>query len=275
VRIFEASPLVGLDRARTPRVRTPGGSVEAGRVLLATGAWSARFRELRRAIVPVGTHIVLTEPIPERIRAMGWTGGEAFGDTRLLVHYAQVTAGGRIAFGRGGGAIGAAGRVTPAHHRDPATVRTVAADFRRFFPDLADVRLTHAWGGPVDRSPLHLPFAGSLGDHGTVHYAAGYSGNGVAPSLVLARVLASLALDADDAYARCGLVGGPPAYLPPEPLRSLGGVVVRNAVRRAEADEERGTPPRRIDEALRRLVWATVPPALEPRLRRRSGPPPC
>ncbi len=256
-----------------PRVRTPGGSVEAGRVVLATGAWSARFRELRRAIVPVGTHIVLTEPIPDRVRAMGWTGGEAFGDTRLLVHYAQVTAGGRIAFGRGGGAIGPAGRVTPGHHRDAGTVRAVAADFRRFFPDLDDVRLTHAWGGPVDRAPRHLPFAGSLGDHGTVHYAAGYSGNGVAPSLLLARVMAALALDADDDYARCGLVGGPPAYLPPEPLRSLGGVVVRNAVRRAEADEERGTPPRRVDEALRRLVWVTVPPALEPRLRRRDGPP--
>ena len=204
---------------------------------------------------------------------MGWTGGEAFGDTRLLVHYAQVTAGGRIAFGRGGGAIGSRGRVTPGHHRDPATVRAVAADFRRFFPDLDDVRLTHAWGGPVDRAPWHLPFAGSLGDHGTVHYAAGYSGNGVAPSLLLARVLTGLALDAGDAYARCGLAGGPPAYLPPEPLRSLGGVLVRNAVRRAEADEERGTPPRRVDEALRRLVWTTVPPAVEPRLRRRARPP--
>ena len=119
VRIHEASPL----RRARPRPRRrgcarPGGSVEAGRVVLATGAWSARFRELRRAIVPVGTHIVLTEPIAERIRAMGWTGGEAFGDTRLLVHYAQVTADGRIAFGRGGGAIGPAGRVTAGHQRD-------------------------------------------------------------------------------------------------------------------------------------------------------------
>src|SRR6185503_18724625 len=195
------------------------GGVEAGRVVLATGAWSARFRELRRAIVPVGTHIVLTEPIPERIRAMGWTGGEAFGDTRLLVHYAQVTAGGRIAFGRGGGAIGPAGRVTPGHHRDVATVRAVAADFRRFFPDLDDVRLTHAWGGPVDRAPWHLPFAGSLGDHGTVEYGVGYSGNGVGPSALIGRILARRALGKSDEYADSPLTGGPPGYLPPEPLR--------------------------------------------------------
>ena len=135
VRIHEASPL---SRSTAPRRRgcaTPGGSVEAGRVVLATGAWSARFRELRRAIVPVGTHIVLTEPIAERIRAMGWTGGEAFGDTRLLVHYAQVTAGGRIAFGRGGGAIGPAGRVTrrppPRRRNRPrASPRTSAASSR-------------------------------------------------------------------------------------------------------------------------------------------------
>ena len=268
VRIFEATPMRRLDRGRPPRVVTPGGTIDADRVVVAAGAWAGRLRELRRAVVAVGSHIVATEPIPERVARLGWTGGEALGDARLLVHYAQVTHDGRIVFGRGGGAIGPAGRVTAAHHRDPAVVRQVAADLRRFFPDLADVRLTHAWGGPVDRAPLHLPFAGTLGDHGTVAYATGFSGNGVAPSALLGRVLASMTLGAGDAYASCALVSGPPAYLPPEPLRALGGAVVRGAVGRAEAAEERGGRPHRLDSALRRLVWTTTPRALEPRLRR-------
>jgi glycine/D-amino acid oxidase-like deaminating enzyme len=271
VRIFEATPMRRLERGPTPRVVTPGGVVEADRVVVALGAWSAALRELRRAIVPVGSHIVLTEPVPDRIQQLGWTGGEALGDARLLVHYAHVTRDGRIAFGRGGGAIGPAGRVTAAHHRDPRAVRQVAADFRRFFPDLADVRLTHAWGGPVDRAPQHLPFAGTVGDHGSIAYAAGFSGNGVAPSALLARVLASLTLGSRDEYAISALASGPPAYLPPEPLRALGGALVRGAVARAEAAEERGAKPNRVDSALRRLVWATTPSALEPRLRR---PPP-
>jgi glycine/D-amino acid oxidase-like deaminating enzyme len=270
VRVFEGTPMTGLTRGAPAVVRTPGGRVEAGAVILALGAWAAGVRELRRAVVPVGSHIVLTEPIPERIAAMGWTGGELLGDTRLLVHYAQVTRDGRIAFGRGGGAIGPAGRVLRGHFTDRRTVRVVADGFRRWFPQLADVRLTHAWGGAVDRAPGHLPFAGTLGDHGTVHYATGFSGNGVGPSALLGRIAARGALGMRDAYTGNALTHGPPSYLPPEPARVLGGVVVRDAVRRAEGAEERGERAGRVSAALRELVWVTTPRALEPRLRGRD-----
>ena len=155
--------------------------------MLALGAWASGVRELRRAVVPVGSHIVATEPIPERIAELGWTGGELLGDTRLLVHYAQVTRDGRIVFGRGGGAIGPGGRVLRRHFVDPATVGVVADGFRRWFPSLGDVSLTHAWGGAVDRAPGHLPFAGSLGPR--VHYVTGFSGNGVGPSALLGRIV--------------------------------------------------------------------------------------
>jgi hypothetical protein len=74
-----------------------------------------------------------------------------------------------------------------------------------------------------------------------------------------------------DAYTANALTDGPPSYLPPEPARTLGGLVVRNAVRRAEATEERGERPGRVTGALRKLVWFTTPRALEPRLRRRRA----
>jgi glycine/D-amino acid oxidase-like deaminating enzyme len=271
VRIFEGSPMLRLERSRPAAVVTPAGRVEADQVVLALGAWASGVRELRRAVVPVGSHIVLTEPVPELVERLGWTGGELLGDARMLVHYAQVTRDGRIAFGRGGGAIGAFGRVGVGHMVDPATVDVVAADLRRWFPVLRDVRITHAWGGAVDRAPGHLPFAGALGDHGNVHYATGFSGNGVAPSAFLGAILGRLALGVRDDHTTCALVSGPPGYLPPEPLRLLGGVVVRDAVRRAEAVEERGGRPGPVTAALRRLVWFTVPPALEPRMRGRGG----
>jgi glycine/D-amino acid oxidase-like deaminating enzyme len=269
VRIFEGTRMLDLDRGTPAVVTTSAGRVEAGRVVLALGAWAAGVRELRRAVVPVGSHIVLTEPIPERIAELGWTGGELLGDTRLLVHYAQVTRDGRIAFGRGGGAVGPLGRVLPGHYIDPKTVDVVAAGFRRWFPQLADVALTHAWGGAVDRAPGHLPFAGTLGDHDTVHYASGFSGNGVGPSAFLARILGRRALGLRDAFTDNALTHGPPDYLPPEPARSLGGVVVRDAVRRAEGAEERGEPVGRVSGELRKLVWFTTPRVLEPRLWRR------
>lgn len=266
VRIFEGTPMTALKRGEPATVVTPRGHVTAGAVVLALGAWASSLRELRRAVVPVGSHIVLTEPIPERIEQLGWTGGELLGDTRLLVHYAQVTRDGRIAFGRGGGAIGPAGRVLRKHFVDPKTVDVVASGFRRWFPQLADVRLTHAWGGAVDRAPGHLPFAGQVSEN--VHYVTGFSGNGVAPSVLLGRMAARRALGMRDEYAHNAITGGPPSYLPPEPLRFAGGVVVRDAVRRAEGAEEAGHKPGPLSGALRNLVWFTTPRWLEPRLRR-------
>jgi glycine/D-amino acid oxidase-like deaminating enzyme len=229
-------------------------------VAITLGAWAAQLRELRRAFLPVASHIVATEPIPDRLAGLDWT---LFGDTRTLVHYAQVSPDGRIVFGRGGGVFGTAGRVTGRHFADPRVVDVVAADLRRWFPALADVAITHAWGGPVDHAPGHLPFVGQIG--AAVHYAAGFSGNGVAPSAFLGRILGRRVLGVRDELTSCGLVGGPPGYLPPEPLRTAGGWLVRDAVGRAEATEERGGRPDPMTDALRRLVWFTVPRALEPR----------
>ena len=199
MRIYEHTPLLELDRSRPAVVTTRAGRSTADAVVLAQNAWLSRFRELRRAIVPVASYIVLTEPGPERIAAMGWTGGELLGDARLLVHYTHVTRDGRIAFGRGGGAIGSFGRVPAGMEHDRALAESVAADFRRFFPSLADLRLTHAWGGAVDRAPGHLPFAGSLDGAEHVRYFAGYSGNGVAPARMAGALLASLVRGEQDA----------------------------------------------------------------------------
>src|SRR4051812_3120761 len=261
IRIFEGSPMIRLERTRPAVVITPAGRVAAGQVVLAANAWSAQVRELRRTVALVGSQIVLTEPIPDRLLDLDWAErGTLLGDARLFVHYAQVTTDGRIAFGRGGGALGPAGRVVPKHFYDPAAAASVAADFRLWFPHLADVRLTHAWGGAVDRAPGHLPFVGALGGHANVHYALGYSGNGVGPSALIGRILARRALGARDEYATCALVGGPPGYLPPEPLRFAGGALVRSAVRRAEEREEAGHDAGPVGRLAKRLVTLSLPP---------------
>ena len=64
VQIFEHSPMVALDRSARPVVRTAGGAVSAGAVVLALNAWACRIRELRRAIAVVSSDMVATEPVP-------------------------------------------------------------------------------------------------------------------------------------------------------------------------------------------------------------------
>ena len=268
VKVHEGSPMISLERSDPAIVHTSTGYVEADQVVLATNVWSARIRELRRAIFVVGTQIVLTEPLGELLDRP-WANGLLFGDARMFVHYAQVTTDGRIAFGRGGGAISAGGRVIPKHFIDPDTSNKVAEDFRAWFPELADVRLTHTWGGPVDRAPGHLPFVGSLGDHGNIHYGLGYSGNGVAPSNLIGRILARRALGIEDRLSTSALVSGPPGYLPPEPLRFAGAAIVRDAIQRSEYRQEAGHSEGAVGRVARHLASFSIPPIGKPSSRKK------
>ncbi len=258
VEIHEGSPMIDFQKTSPVLVRTASGTVEADRLILASNVWMARMRELRRAVFVVGTQIVLTEPLGDRV-GNPWKDGLLFGDARMFVHYAQVTTGGRIAFGRGGGAISAGGRVIPKHFVDPGTSAIVADDFRSWFPQYRNVRLTHTWGGAVDRAPGHLPFVGELGEHLNIHYGIGYSGNGVAPSNLIGQILARRTLGIRDEISECALASGPPGYLPPEPIRFAGAAVVRNVIQRSESREELGHTPGPAGRLARRLASFSLP----------------
>jgi glycine/D-amino acid oxidase-like deaminating enzyme len=252
VRIFERSPLVGLDRDRG-LVQTPSGSVRADAIVLATGAWLAGVRELTSAIVAVASDMVATAPMPERLEEAGWTGGEAISNCRLMVHYYRTTADGRIAFGLGGQRHVFGGRVDDGFlgATPPGTRRDLERDLVRLCPFAAGVDVTHAWGGPIDRTLDGLPFFGRLPGAARVVYGAGYSGNGVAPSLTAGKILASSALARDDEWSGCGLNRGVPGTFPPEPFRYLGGFAVRAAVRRKESREDDG---KSVDPLTRRIA---------------------
>src|SRR5207248_5647112 len=55
--------------------------------------------------------VVLTEPVPELLEEIGWTGGEAIADGRMFLHYFRTTADGRVVMGSGSGPIGHGGAV--------------------------------------------------------------------------------------------------------------------------------------------------------------------
>jgi len=82
-----------------------------------------------------------------------------------------------------------------------------------------------------------------------VHYAAGFTGNGVGPSWLVGRTLASLALGEQ---VRSPLLAGRAPSLPPEPLRSFGASVVRRALLAIDDAETAGRQPPRWAGAVRR-----------------------
>jgi len=249
--IFEHSRV----RALRPGLvaETPAGSVRAGAAVLAVGPSARSLPALRSRLTVTSSHILLTEPVPDVIAELGWTGGECITDGRTLVHYFRTTRDQRIVFGWGGGRLAYGGRMNGRVEVDAEVTATVRKHLTRIFPALAERRITHAWGGPIDVSPSHIPQIGTL-PGAPVHFALGYTGNGVAPSHLAGRTLASLALDRRDELTRLPIVeSGPGAWVPPEPLTWLGGSLVRHAMVRREQAQELG---RRADPLTRALCAA-------------------
>ena len=110
--------------------------------------------------------------------------------------------------------------------------------------------ITQSWTGPSDRSVTGLPFFGTVPGQDNLWYGFGYSGNGIGPSRMGGEILASLALRLDNAWTRSPLCAGPRGAFPPEPVRYLGSLVVRNAIRRQERAEDAGRRVGRLDRWL-------------------------
>ncbi|WP_037409689.1 NAD(P)/FAD-dependent oxidoreductase [Candidatus Solirubrobacter pratensis] len=239
VRVHEHSRVKALHASPSGVVaETSGGRVRAGAAVLAINAATRGFPPLRSRVSVTSSHIVLTEPVPEVLEALGWTGGECVTDARTFVHYFRTTPDGRIAFGWGGGRVAPGARLHGRVEVDSDVARTTREHLVAMFPALADRAITHAWGGPIDVSPSHLPQMGTL-DGAPVHYVFGFTGNGVGPCHLAGRVLAALAAGEP---APLALVDPAPVSVPPEPLAWVGGSLVRRAFLRKERLEEDDRP---------------------------------
>ncbi len=244
VEVFESSAMRSLRRrADGVEARTDGGVVRAAAAVLGIGgAAKGRRGPLRGRLSVASSHIVLTEPVPELLEEIGWTGGECITDSRALVDYFRTTPDGRIAFGWGGGRIALGARLGGRAEIDREVIEQTAAQMRSCFPGLAGKRITHAWGGPIDASPTHLPLVLPLRG-GRAFAAAGYTGNGVGPSHMVGRTLASLALDRRDEASRLAFVDPSPPRVPPEPFHWLGGEAIRRGIMAKEEAQLAGRQP--------------------------------
>jgi len=221
-------------------VLTRAGRVDAGSAVLAVNTAAAGFPGYRLSLAVASSHIVLTEPIPDVLEELGWTNGEAIVDSRTLVHYTRTTRDGRIVFGWGGGTMGFGGRTADRLELDRHVVASTQESLTRFFPQTRGREVTHAWGGPIDVSPTHLPIFGS---HGSVHHGFGFTGNGVGPTYLGGEILARLALDRRDEITQLAIVEPDRKLFPPEPLRFIGGTTIRAALVRRDDAHDRGDTP--------------------------------
>ena len=226
--LHESSPVVGVDDGV---VRCERGSVRAPEIVLATNAAAARW-PAARSVAVFRSAIVLTEPVADLHERIGWERGEAISDERTYLNYFRTTNDGRVLMGSASGDLPRA-----------------EAALRAFFPALGDVRIAARWEGAIDVSSDRLPLVSTV--PGTrVHYALGYTGNGVGPSWLVGRTLASLVLG--EQVASPLLTRRVPS-LPPEPLRSIGARIVRRALLAVDDAEESARRPPRMALGVARL----------------------
>ena len=186
-RIHEHSRVLGYERqpAAPPeervRVRTSAGEVRCAQVAFAGNAWLGRtVPPLLRRIMPVGTYIVATEPLGAERAAALIRNNACVTDMNWVLDYYRRSADHRLLFG---------GRVSYSGLDPPGTERATRARLLRVFPQLADARITHSWGGFVDITLNRAPDFGRLANE--VWYLQGFSGHGIVLAGIAGQVLAA------------------------------------------------------------------------------------
>lgn len=231
--IYERTPVLDIVPGPRPQLRTAGGTLSAGKVVLAANAWLSAIPELHPYLYVVSSQVIATAPVPDILARIGWTDGASICDAQQHVLYYQRTPDGTVIFGRGTGGITYDDRIDARFNRGGDGGADNIREMHRVYPELKDVPVFHDWSGPIDCTAEHLPVFGHLKGNANIFYALGFNGTGIAQTPVAGRIMASLVLGHDDIWSRCGLVGiGKRTTLPPEPLRYLGARVVRNAIRR-------------------------------------------
>jgi glycine/D-amino acid oxidase-like deaminating enzyme len=239
VHVHEGTPVGSLEQAGDRvAVRTPGGTLNARRVVVGTSAYPSPVRGVDRYIAPVYDYALMSEPLsPAQLRAIGWHRRQGIGDAGNRFHYYRLSADNRILWGGFDAVYRYGGPVRPDLDDDDATFARLVQNFRVTFPQLEGLRFTHRWGGAIDTCSRFSVFFGTA-LRGRVAYATGYTGLGVASTRFGARVALDLVDGRETDATRSRYVRRKPLPFPPEPLRTAVIQLTRN--RLAAADRRDG-----------------------------------
>jgi glycine/D-amino acid oxidase-like deaminating enzyme len=215
VTIHEKAPVEQVRRlgGTTHEVVTPRGTVQADQVLVATAGYTRRpFRWQQVRIAPVGSFIIVTEPLGEDVCDQLLPNRRMASNTLNLLNYFRITPDHRLLFG------GRARFAMSNPQSDEKSGRILQKAMTEVFPQLTNARVDYCWGGLVDMSMDRMVHAG---ERDGLFYSLGYSGHGVQMATYMGKQMAEYMNGKQDAnpwrdlpFKRIPGHVGPPWFLP-------------------------------------------------------------
>ncbi|MEV0902247.1 FAD-binding oxidoreductase [Actinoplanes sp. NPDC049802] len=207
-----------VEQIKPGQITTSRGTLRAAHVVRALEGYTAGLAGHRRALAPVYSLMVATEPLSgEFWQRAGLARRETFTDERRLVIYGQRTADDRLAFGGRGAPYHFGSRIRPEYDLVPGVFDALRATITELFG--IDPPIAHRWGGPLGIPRDWMP---SVGLRDGVGWAGGYVGDGVAAANLAGRTLADLILGRDSDLTALPWVNHRSRRWEPEPARWVG-----------------------------------------------------
>lgn len=236
VRIFEHTKVTRL----APReATTDSGSIQAGKIILATDAYTHHLLPgLLWRFIPLYDYILVSEPLTDDdLEKIGWRGREGIVDGRTFFNYYRLTKDNRILWGTSEAVYYPPNQVGPQYDHSDHHYHSLKVSFEKHFPQLRKLEWPFAWGGPIASTTRLTPFFGSALDN-SVLYALGYTGHGIGSTRVAGKVLAHMALAKSSDLLQLKMVKDKPMPYPPEPFRSISVNMVTDSLRAVDRGEK-------------------------------------
>jgi glycine/D-amino acid oxidase-like deaminating enzyme len=204
VRVHENTDVWQLHRDGTRwRIETAQGAVHADQVVLACGGYLAGLRrQVDRAILPIATYVMVTEPLGDRLAECLGTQSAIY-DTRFAFDYYRPLPDTRLLWG---------GRISIRDRSPRAVQKLLMGDLLRVFPQLKGTRVDYAWSGLMSYARHQMPQIGSAGNG--LWWAQAFGGHGVAPTCAAGDLLASAIAEGDDRWKQFADYGLARTYRP-------------------------------------------------------------
>lgn len=203
--IFEGSAATATSlRGAVKEIRTVKGKLQAPDVVFATGGYTGQLvPRLKRAVLPIATYMMVSEPAPDLIASAIKTTEAVLDDRRASDYYRVVDGGRRLLWG---------GRITTRAANAAGVARELRREMVGVFPQLADLKTAQSWSGLMGYARHLMPQIGQMEPR--VWHASAFGGHGLNTTAIAGKILAEAILGESDRinmFAPFGLdwAGGP------------------------------------------------------------------